>query len=1436
MPTLDDLIGYEPPADLEGVTQDSSSKVYLPTTTAEHQTLLGGSGLNAPSSFWIASQATTTLADLGTGGRNVTIAGSPTLGAAAPGWTATGIKCTDGSATQNGQFTISDVSTTSGLLLQMWGVNSNPAAARDLNYIGSASAHHAVLIPGTSGPKVRGETAAGTADGDVNYSAILLTLTKFDRSRSEVAVYTRGEQLKPTWSAPVASTTAYLFGGSQGAPDATLVYAAYWSGADAEISDAQAQKLLDYYYGDSTTLSRMQAGSFAAKLVVAIEGCRYLLCESHTTAALRAWAGTDWTEALTGLFVELKNNHTLQPWQPFTGGGSCSIRVIDTDNSDTFGILVNQRLSGAESELTETIDRNDTTIPIASSQDFTSSGTAYIGTEAVGYTGTTATSLTGVTRGKWSPFGCAPSGSGGRRFANHHRVGPDSYQVLTKPIVSQLPRVWLGKRVGVWLHAWDEATQTMNSRDEAQLLYAGRIAAIADDPNDGATVIDVAPVHEEIANGVIGRDFLSATIAEGLSLIEGRVFNFKDWKYTGSVQTANALTVVAAGAASGTNQMDAGRYTLGELCEKLNAWLAGEKAAGRIYGFYNWKSPVTSNVGLRTKCYWRITDGSSVPCSFGVDMPGEVMGFLGLTDSEPTDSGQTEQFAHVKHTNTTWIAQGKSAPFTNLVFKPTGPGRLSQGLQQGFGEPITYTLDDVRGTFVDQYSALPSVIKGACIASYPWGVFLLNESTLIVGSYEDGVISNCWIAPFQATGDKDKQASTYIGRRVDEPEGGEITIRQIFILESSLSTLLSTMVYGTGTAGYNHADFDALGYGFGLGIPGELLGGSFDNSLTNLPQSNSPVAVVIDEPTKFSELFSADLVVRRGFLRWKDESFEFAQWKTPMTAISVAALTESNKAAPAGHTENHRIATVETSEHARPVIKIDYCRDFAIGRDGQYLKSLQLEDTTAVDDAGGDVKAFTIKLRNAYHDLQGAGAAVEGLAPEFLAFMPAVARPTRILTRSVDMRFFEGLGVGDIVTVTDTFARDPLTGVRGIGARPAIITRISYDLGGPSTNGTVRPMGGDVELMFLDLHRGELYAPAAQVDDTATNAGYNAGTKVLTCYEHKYSHSVTVTLNWGRISRTFHVNEDADATWFEIGDKVNVIEMDPSNPASPQNWPDTVAAQSGNTITLTTGLAGWDTTKKYRVVPQKYSQVQATQQDYAYQADSTDRMVEDTVPFFNYAGANGDTTYVANSGDEPAELIPTLAYGDGRPQDPGYDRALVHSLNRAIDFKTAHQMPFMYGRTVASSSSNWVTVFAGPVFLGFDTLSGVLTRSLTIAPLFENGSGNPATTVSLRATLARMKPSEQTAVSAWSGTIAYINPVFANESSQTTAWTTTSLTPEMGEEKTLNIAVKDLTWGFAWLVIESKDGAAFYGLSKCIEGARTLTAAGNALLQGVSSP
>ena len=62
-------------------------------------------------------------------------------------------------------------------------------------------------------------------------------------------------------------------------------------------------------------------------------------------------------------------------------------------------------------------------------------------------------------------------------------------------------------------------------------------------------------------------------------------------------------------------------------------------------------------------------------------------------------------------------------------------------------------------------------------------------------------------------------------------------------------------------------------------------------------------------------------------------------------------------------------------------------------------------------------------------------------------------------------------------------------------------------------------------------------------DDTATDAGYDAGTKTLTCYAGRYSHTINYRLRGALV--TF--GEPADASHFSATDKVVIVERDPDD-------------------------------------------------------------------------------------------------------------------------------------------------------------------------------------------------------------------------------------------------------------------------------------------------
>jgi hypothetical protein len=1014
-----------------------------------------------------------------------------------------------------------------------------------------------------------------------------------------------------------------------------------------------------------------------------------------------------------------------------------------------------------------------------------------------------------LTRGKYSPFGCDEDGSGGARFANHHRVSYDANHVQMQPLVTQLPRTWMGKRVGVWIHCTTDDGTHLNSKADAQLVFAGRLSSISDDSNSGETILEIDPLVEEIRNHVIAKEIWSAEVGDGLTLVEGRVFSFNDFKEGVGLLSANSLTVVA-GAPASANQIQAGRYSLGELCSIISKWLASEKAAARIYGYYTLASPVETASGVRTRMRWRNDHASTIRCNFKLEMPGEVASFLGIYDAEPGTLASQVAFAggSGRRTNTDNVTDGAAVPYVSIVFRPYGPGRIGQEFSD---LATTYAVSHERGTFLDQYSLMPASIKAACVSGSNWGFFILDEKTLLVGSYEDGVLTNCWMPPFQLTADRETDASTYIGRRADDTEGGPVLLRQVFFFEASFSTLFLQLLFSTGTPGYSSATFDTLAYGLGMGIPGSLMGDPMIRTVENLPGADQTLGVFIDEPTRFQELFSGDFVIRRMFLRWKDQGIEACQWVSPTRSQAVATFEESNKAAPSNTNVNHRSPSVEAQVTQRPIVKIDFCPDFATGRERQYLKSIMFEDQVAVDDLGGQARIETIKLRNTFQQFANAGASIEALTSKFLEFFPCVSRPWRALTRSIDVRFYEGYSVGDVVLVNDAFARDPVTGQREIAERPAVITRHWYDWNG---------IDGGIELMFLDAQREGTSCPAAQVDDTVSaggfSAGYNNGTATLRCYEQKFSHDVTIVTHG--LESTI-VAENADASHFDAGDKVLIYELDPADPASPDYWEREVLSQSGNDIVLTSTLSApaWDANKKYAITFQRYDQVQTSQQDFAFQADSADFMVRDTEAPYHIQLPSEDRYY--NPWEptwQAAALLPNL-YGDGNAEDNGSLWHAGNTLNHYHNYKSANSAPILFTTSGFGAFSGERRVqFIIPVFFGLEQVTSAVTRAVRVAPFFASSDGTAAT---VRVTLSRSLPQWQPSATPGS---THADLIFSGESSSA-SWTTTSTTYATGAEQELSLAPKHLQQGYAFLTVEVDSNKVLcYGLGRCQEGAKVI--------------
>lgn len=1131
------------------------------------------------------------------------------------------------------------------------------------------------------------------------------------------------------------------------------------------------------------TKNAMAQGSINSVYVCAIEGWPTLYTNHGTlSAVLDAWSATDWADqdAQGGLFVDLSNAQQIHPWQPFNGGGTCVLRILG-DTGDGLGIAMGKSApTTARSEMTATVDRDDDEIEVKDADQFENATTyAYIGNECFEYGGKTATSFTSVVRGKFSPFG------GGAydplRFARHHRVGiPDQFGGTSSPEVTQERTVWEGAWVGVWEHqVLNAETGEIDTKADAQLVFAGQIAGgYGDDPLTGATVIHLEHVLDIVKDTSLLRDQYKAKIDNACSLFTGTAFTAYDALSSAGGKQATPLTVVASGA-SAPYSILAGTYTPEEIVDVINAWLAQALQDSDLNGRHEFA--IVEIDGLRY--LERVT---TFPAASGSGDNGQtkIMGPSGVVKFLGGETAVTNPLFPA------FIVENdqQSGTATEHVVQPNPIKRL--GIFAGFDS--TFQVVEEQGEFFDNAGIVPASLSQYDNGTDPVGFFLTNDKALLAGRITGGEFIGRLVAQLdQTVGGGIGNIGGTLGTRVEATE-----ITQIVVLGAAWFRLLRKIFASTGTANYNSSD-DTLAYGLGLGLPMDLMigtgSGTLDDDIATMPGNGIDSSVWITKPTKLAELFTTDFLLRGTHLVWKDGAIRFATWQTPNAALSVLDLTEDNKAEPAGNKSNHRTATIVEPAWARPIVKIQFDYDPLADK---YASSIVLEDRPALDAQSSKGDPITLQARNI--GTGGAAAlAIQELVPLFFSrWIPFLSRPLHKMRRSIDQRVYEGYAPGDIITVTDTFARDPATGLRGIEERPGMLLRHTYNPGGRAPGArNVQVQQGEVDVMVMPRNDAALWAPAAEIDETVSGggftAGYNNGTKTIRCKAHAHSES----------------SEIADATYFDVGRKIFVTEVDPSG--APLQWSRSVNSQSGNDIELDSVLGGFDSAKRYRVT---FTYIDESPQDLtaAFQADEADGLALDDPSFrvYNYglAGPSIAATEIADS--ELCELDPTLVSAeDGFPFDTGFHLGMVKSVNNLINHGTAIQGPSLGDAMLWASvgSPEFVLVSLQRRFFGAGQL-GVVRRMLTVAPWFRSSSG---VSKRVRVTISPNMP-VQASDNSVTWTAPYSQVDFASPA--TTTWGTAT-------EAELDLRYVDAR-GVCWLGIEVENAAQTRGLAQCRVGPR----------------
>lgn len=1109
--------------------------------------------------------------------------------------------------------------------------------------------------------------------------------------------------------------------------------------------------------------------------VLNIEGLEYLITDGDTSAAVTAWAATEMTQALGGLQVSGEVEQRLDPWSANLEPSSLTFGILP-DADDILGKLFFGSAAGTSTFLDTALDSNDTTVSVLRADDFGASGSIHIGCEHITYSSrdTGADTFTVAARGKYAPFKANTESA--QRWGREHRIPDFAPGVVIKPRVTSKQRSWIGRWVGLWLHR--KVGSSLDTRAEAQCVFAGRIANVRDDAN-GMTYLDCDDVKGAVRDTTLLRDQFTARVADGIYLKAGWRFSARDNK-AGTVKDANDLRVIASGA-SGANQMNAGIYTLDEIANALNQWFASELSAGRLNLKWTYLPRITTTDGTRSLLQWGEGTGSG---HNAVDLQGprQVMEFLGWTDAANGAATTPGRLIYSWDDAATFEVVSPEEPYRIYIYdEGTGTTNLN--------------LSDVQGTWWDNQPWFPADLGLPTSTSGSFAVLQLNGGPLglfkqidadsvflfSTNRYLDGVAGSAW------------RDSVNL-RRVRDSDTTDYRLRQVVILSGSFSSLLTRFLASTGTASYNHASYDLLPSQLGAAIPWELLGDTWVNTVVSTSEATAPLVVVIEKPTGLLDVMGTELLARMATIVWKSGGLRLATWGTPTATSALHALTEGNKAAPSGVRDVNRTVANDNDSFLRNTVKLLHDRVLS----GGFLSSLTIVDPGSADDHGD--RAVEIEMRNTF---RGSGNdTIAELGETIASMLPLFSRPLRVLKRTVSLPFYEDVAPGDVCTISDNFARDPDTGARGLTNKPALVISHRVDWGGYEIDtGSVAPPSAEVELVILPLVNVTAYSPCAEVNAQATNGGYNSGTATLTFQSHAHSES----------------SESVDVSHFSAGDKVRIIEIDPDDSASPLTWTRTIDSVSAgsNTATLTTGLSSptWDSAKRYRMIPDAYGTVTTAQKAKAFQADDADGMIADTVgPYVWGADSPLTSTYSSESPGEQAALYSQAAYGDGVPLDVGYERDAARLVNNLVSYRTTPVLHSLQSGTAKSVAGSYVRSIVEilPVCLHpGDLFAG--ERNLYLRPWFRSATG---ASVTVTVSLCRHPPigSSLTLTDEDEPEYVLVGPY------ESVTFTTTSTSYIAGTEQSVSFRNVGPD-GVAYLVVEVTPNANYRGMARIFGGA-----------------
>ncbi|HEX5728454.1 hypothetical protein [Microbacterium sp.] len=1127
-------------------------------------------------------------------------------------------------------------------------------------------------------------------------------------------------------------------------------------------------------------------GSARIGFVLAIEGYKYLLTDAkNVTPVLTAWVGSGWTQALPGLKVKGTIRQSLTPWAQTIDVPTLTFEILP-DPTDQFGIDVwksrprfSTRLTApfeAAADGSGTIEVEDTNgVPGSPPEN-----QLFIGGREVEVTVASATSFTVAAAGfgKHQPFGAEAD-----HYSDAVQTPADqNWDAGPAPVIRSTP-TWIGKKVALRIHLING--EVWNTYTQAQLEFAGRIVSLREDPRTGTTIIGCEDLRGAIRDAVLLKAQWVGRVPSGIRLQAGDTFIAAESDYPSTYTESNPLTVVASGA-SGNDEVDEGYYELDEFLAILNRWVSSEALDAQ------WHFGIEAGNGGRRTVIRAVfgTDGDRTIILYSNSR--HALQFLGFGGRSGATGGDGAILPTSDSTKPWRVVKGSDAG-TTIVLTSSGPPYVTKPFQTDHRTSrevgLTLDLESSDGTWVTHSDFLPAALKVEVGPGEDRSLIRIGDSLFLARRVSATRLDDVGFSLNFAGYSQGDGPDVLLGRTVDD-EDERMDVMQVVTLAGSFTDIVTRLIVSTDGRGINHGTFDSFPKGMGCpGIPFSLLGAPWLESVRALDQADKheSMMVVLDRPRKLVDILVPELVLRFGWIIWKDEFFQIVSPPSPSPISPDFTLDDSNKAAPAGQTDMLVSATEVTKEHLCNVIKVNYNRSPT----GSFRDHLVVRDETSIATYGA-TEACTIDAVNSFSDAAGTGAAVESLAASLVArVLPAFGRPMKMVSRTIAPTLYH-MAPGATVALSDSDVRDPTSGIRGLTNRGCIAFAVSHTFGHEGQD----PFG-EVELLFTDEDRCFPMAPAVEVDTafsgtvdgitfTSGYANTAAGGPALKVKAHAYSRST----------------DPHDVSLLANGDLVRIYEIDPANPASITAWDRTLAASGAvdatdDYVRFTADLASpaYSTTLQYRIVPQLFSVVQESQELAAYIADE-DGLIENLIEANEFGDDQswGFTRTQPNS--FPYRLPPNEADDEGRPVHGGIAFDHTVNLNVLISYITAPHMPVLYMDRHTNTVEDFRLLQVYPYFIGMTPHSSAV-RKLVIAPIL--GIANAAETCSLRVTSSKFPPRGSSGAP----------PKFSGAHKQVTFTHTGSTTDTAVTAQELDVVPADIP-GMTWVTVEimTSDSAA----------------------------